>query len=144
MMGERISALLARAQQQLASWDAPGLALGISYGGETLLCTGIGSRDEHGQPWDGDTLFEIGSCTKAFTATAALILQERGLLDLDAPVVTYLPEFRLMDDYAAAHVTARDLLSHRSGLPRHEYAWYRTDFTREQLVYNLRYLQPSL
>ena len=144
MDGERIGALKARAQQQVAAWDVPGLALGVLQGGQTLLCTGIGQRDENGQPWDGDTLFEIGSCSKAFTSAAAMILCERGLLDLDAPVVTYLPEFQLMDDYATAQVTARDLLSYRSGLPRHEYAWYRTDFTRQQLVHNLRFLQPNL
>lgn len=144
MGGERIDALLARAQRQIRAWDVPGLALGVLQNGETLLCTGLGERDETGAPWDGDTLFEIGSCTKAFTAAVAMILQERGVLDLDAPVAVYLPKFRLMDEYATAHVTTRDLLSHRSGLPRHEYAWYRTDFTRQQLVHNLRYLQPNL
>lgn len=144
MGGERVDALLARAQRQIRAWDVPGLALGVLQNGETLLCTGLGERDETGAPWDGDTLFEIGSCTKAFTAAVAMILQERGVLDLDAPVAVYLPKFRLMDEYATAHVTTRDLLSHRSGLPRHEYAWYRTDFTRQQLVHNLRYLQPNL
>ena len=57
MDGERIGALKARAQQQVAAWDVPGLALGVLQGGQTLLCTGIGQRDENGQPWDGDTLF---------------------------------------------------------------------------------------
>ena len=85
MDGERINALLARAQQQVAAWDVPGLALGVLQGGQTLLCTGIGQRDENGQPWDGDTLFEIGSCSKAFTAAAVAVLVDQGKLEWDRP-----------------------------------------------------------
>ncbi len=139
-----IKALTGQAEAQRQTWDVPALMLGIWQNGEALFSGGFGLRDGNRLPADGETLFQIGSCTKAFTAAAAEILAERGLLDLDMPIVQYLPEFDLMDRYAAAHVTARDLLCHRSGLPRHEYAWYGTDFTREQLVYNLRYLEPNL
>ena len=139
-----MDALRAKIEEQLQAWEVPGIFVGAWQDGKTLLCEGFGRKDEEGGVCDGRTLFQIGSCTKAFTAAAALILKERGLLDLDKPVKDYLPDFDLMDPYAARHVTVRDLLCHRSGLPRHEYAWYRTDFTREQLVHNLRCHAPNM
>src|SRR3954467_10205471 len=59
-----------------------------------------------------DTLFQIGSITKGYTATVVVQLVDEGLLDLDAPVVSYLPEFRVADDDATRTVTTRQLLSH--------------------------------
>ena len=56
-------------------------------------------------------------------ATVCLLAQD-GRLDLDAPVHDTWPTFRLADDYATLHVTPRDLLSHRTGLPRHDLVWY--------------------
>ncbi len=139
-----LEALKSKIEEKIAAWEVPGLGLGVAKDGKVLLSTGYGIRNEQGDKWDGETLFLIGSCSKAFTATCALILCERGQLDLDKPITQYLPEFRLMDEYAEKHVTTRDLLCHRSGLPRHEYAWYRADFTRAELVHNLRYHKPNL
>ena len=129
-------------RQALQEWDVPSVAAGVLQNGEVLFADGFSQSGEIPAP-NAETLFQIGSCTKAFTSVAA-ILADRGVLDLDEPVCTYLPEFRLRDEYAGRHVTARDLLCHRSGLPRHEYAWYGTDFTREALVHNLQYLEPSV
>lgn len=144
MTALNIDALRVRIEEQREAWEVPGIMVGVYHDGKTLLTDGFGRKNEEGERPDGQTLFQIGSCTKAFTAAAALILKERGILDLDKPIVEYLPDFKLMDDYATHNVTTRDLLCHRSGLPRHEYAWYRADFTREQLVHNLRYLQPNI
>ena len=141
---EYLQTLRRKIEEQLQIWEVPGVFVGAWQDGKTLLCEGFGRRNESGDACDGQTLFQIGSCTKAFTAAAAMILKERGILDLDKPVCEYLPGFDLMDEYAARHVTTRDLLCHRSGIPRHEYAWYGTDFTRAQLVHNLRYLAPNM
>src|SRR5436305_2399358 len=62
-----------------------------------------------------DTLFQIGSITKTFTATTAMRLVEQGALDLDAPVRVYLPDFRTQDDEVSRSVTTRHLLTHMSG-----------------------------
>ena len=118
----------------------PSLSVCAVRDGQVLFAEGIGARDNAGAEADGKTLYEIASCTKAFTATAAGILATEGKLDFDAPVIEYMPDFRLEDSYATEHLTIRDFLSHRSGLPRHEYAWYGTGFTREELFRNLRYL----
>ncbi len=135
-------------KQQIASelkrWDVPSVALAIVKDGEVLYTGGIGMRDNDSLPTTDETLFQIASCTKAFTATLAAVCATEGLLDFDTPIVEYMPEFRLSDDYATNHLTVRDFLSHRSGLPRHEYAWYGTGFSREQLMKNLRFLPLNM
>lgn len=86
----------------------------VARDGEILLDRGYGlANREWNIPNDGDTKFRLGSVTKQFTAVAIMILQERGLVDLDAPVKTYLPDAPAAWDA----VTTRHLLSHTSGIP---------------------------
>jgi CubicO group peptidase (beta-lactamase class C family) len=126
------------------AWCVPGLALAIVKDGAVILAQGFGHRDvEHNLPVGTDTLFAIGSCSKAFTTTALAMLADQGKLDWDAPVRTYLPSFQLHDQFATERMTARDLVTHRSGLPRHDAMWYGAPFTRKELVDRLRYLQPN-
>lgn len=125
---------------QLQRWQVPGCALAIVQDGEVVYSGGIGTRDNVSAPVTGQTLVQIASCSKAFTATLAGVLATEGLLDFDTPIINYMPDFRLNDDYATMNLTIRDFLCHRTGLPRHELAWYGTGFSREQLMQNLRYL----
>lgn len=127
-------------EKELFRWGIPGCALSIVKDGEVVYSGGVGSRDEDGHPVTGQSLTQIASCTKAFTATLAGVLATEGLLDFDTPVVNYMPDFRMNDDYATSHLTVRDFLCHRSGLPRHELAWYGTGFSRETLMSNIKYL----
>jgi len=93
----------------------PGVALGVVAGGEEeTACLGVTSL-ENPLEVTPDTLFQIGSITKTYVAAAVMRLVERGDLDLDAPVRGYLPEMRLQDAQAAAHVTLRHLLTHTGG-----------------------------
>ena len=93
----------------------PGVAVGVLHQGQTFTA-GFGVTNvDHPLPVDGDTLFQIGSTTKTFTATLAMRLVEMGRLDLDAPIRKYLPSFRLRDENVAAHVTMRHLLTHMGG-----------------------------
>lgn len=69
-----------------------------------------------GQPVTADALFQVGSITKVWTATLMMQLVDEGLIDLDAPLVRYLPEFRIADPGISATVTTRQLLSHTSGI----------------------------
>ncbi len=101
-----------------ALFDNPqerGMALCIQVGGETVVDLWAGLADKDGQhAWHSDTLLNLFSCTKTFTAVTALQLVGEGKLDLDAPVARYWPEF------AAAgkeRITLRHLLSHQAGLP---------------------------
>ena len=128
----------------LKLWDATSVGLGVIKDGSVVLCKGYGCRDmEKGLPATGDTLYQIGSCTKAFTAALAAIFVDKGLLDWDTPVREYVPDLRFYDDYTTDHCTLRDVLCHRTGVPRHEYSWYGTDFSRAELLRNIRCLEPN-
>jgi CubicO group peptidase (beta-lactamase class C family) len=106
-------------------FDVPGVAVAVVVGGEVVLAEGFGVRDlETGAAVTPQTLFPIASDTKCFTAATLCVLADEGVLDLDAPVRTYIPWFAMSDAHATALVSARDLLSHRTGLPRHDFVWY--------------------
>ena len=92
-----------------------GAALCIQVGGETVVDLWAGSADKDGeQAWHSDTIANVFSCTKAFTAVTALQLVGEGKLQLDAPVARYWPEFAAAGKEA---ITLRQLLCHQAGLP---------------------------
>ncbi|SDT48532.1 LpqB family beta-propeller domain-containing protein [Jiangella sp. DSM 45060] len=105
-----------RLNELAEKYRVPGATLGIARGDETLeLAFGVTNVDT-GVEVTTDTLFQIGSITKVWTATVVMALADAGKLDLDEPVVTYLPELKLADDDATARVTMRHLLTHTSGI----------------------------
>ena len=128
----------------MEAWHAPGFALAVVRGGEVILSQGFGYRDvERNLKVTPYTRFAIGSATKAFTTMAMAILVDERKLDWDTPVRCYLPAFRLHDLFATDRITPRDLVTHRSGLPRHDNLWYCSSFTRSELVQRLQYLEPA-
>jgi CubicO group peptidase (beta-lactamase class C family) len=130
--------------QALRDWKTPGLALAVVQDGAVIVSRGYGVRDlARGQPVTPDTLFAIGSATKAFTTMALGMLVDDGKLNWDTPLREYLPDFRLKDPFASERMTPRDLVCHRSGLPRHDLVWYGSPATRRELVERLRYLEPN-
>ncbi len=132
------------AQQALKDWKVAGFAIAVIQDGKVIYAKGYGLRDvRHQQPVTPKTLFAIGSATKSFTVTSLGVLVDQGKLDWDKPVHEYMPDFRLMDPVASEHMTARDLVTHRSGLPRHDLTWYNSPFTRAELFARLQYLEPS-
>jgi CubicO group peptidase (beta-lactamase class C family) len=135
--------------EQLAAWEVPGCAVAAVRDGRVELADGWGLRDrEAGLPVTGDTLFAIGSVTKAFTATTVGALVDEGLLEWDRPLRDYVPGVRLHDPNASDRLTIVDLLSHRSGLPRHDLARVgQPGRSRAEIVRCLRFLplsKPSL
>jgi CubicO group peptidase (beta-lactamase class C family) len=101
--------------------NIPGMALAITEGDQIIYSEGYGTAGE-GRRVTPDTPFYIGSQSKSFTALAILQLVERDKLDLDAPVQTYLPWFRIADPQASGQITIRHLLQHTSGLSESSYA----------------------
>ena len=95
----------------------PGLALGIVHNDEIVHLKGFGVADASGRVVTPQTPFILASASKSFTALAIMQLVEDGTVDLDAPVVTYLPSFTVRDESASATITVRHLLNHTSGLP---------------------------
>jgi len=128
----------------MADFKVPGAAVVVVKDGKVLLVKGYGYRDAAKKlPITGKTLFPIASITKSFTVTALGTLVDQGRLEWDKPVREYLPGFRMYDPVATEQLTPRDLVTHRSGLPRHDLLWYSSSLTRDQLVARLRYLEPS-
>jgi len=130
--------------KMMEEWEVHGLAISIIKDGEVIVSEGFGYRDvEKGLNVTPKTLFAIGSCTKAFTAVSMGILVDEGKLEWDKPVRDYMPDFRMFDPYVTENMTPRDLLTHRSGLPRHDLVWYGSSLKRKELIERLRYLEPS-
>jgi CubicO group peptidase (beta-lactamase class C family) len=113
----KIDAVLERA---VAEHRIPALAVGLVIDGELVLSRGYGKRAPEGGKVDADTVFRIGSITKTFTATVALMLRDKGKLDLDRPLASYLRQLGKLSYPAAddAPISMRMLLTHGSGLPR--------------------------
>jgi CubicO group peptidase (beta-lactamase class C family) len=99
----------------LAEHQVPGAAIGVYADGQvTDFAAGVLSTAT-GVEATADSVFQIGSITKTWTATLVMQLADEGLLDIDAPVVMYLPGFRLADEQAAHALTTRQLLCHTAG-----------------------------
>lgn len=122
-----------------------GAALAIVKDDQILYSKGFGLRDIEGKlPVTPHTLFAIGSCTKAFTALAALISQEKGKLSLTDSPRKYLPYFKLRDPDIDAHVTLADLLSHRTGLMAYnDLPWATGVLHSDQVIRTLANAKPT-
>jgi CubicO group peptidase (beta-lactamase class C family) len=128
----------------LKDWNAPGVGVGIVVNDKLVFAKGYGFRDyEKKLPYTPATMSPIASNTKLFTAVAAGMLVEEGKLSWDKPVRESVPGIRFHNDQLNNTVTLRDMLSHRTGITRHDTIWYKSDFTRKQLFEKLVYLEPQ-
>src|SRR5690349_16461192 len=107
------SAIDATVTRAMSAFHVPGMAVGIVQDGRLVYAKGYGVREAgKSARVDADTLFQIGSNTKAFTAAALAILIDEGKLHWDDRVIDYLPQFRMYDPYVTREFTIRDLLTH--------------------------------
>lgn len=132
-------------EQTIAGFKVPGVAIAIIAGGKPVLMKGYGKRDiERDLPVTEKTLFAIGSSTKAFTAFVLGTLVDEGKLAWDASLLDYIPDFRLDDKDIERHITPRDLVTHRCGLPRHDLVWYNnTELSRREIVARMAHLEAN-
>jgi CubicO group peptidase (beta-lactamase class C family) len=131
----------------MKTFDVPGIAIAVVKDGKVLAAQGFGVR-KLGEPAkvNGQTLFEIASNSKAFTAAALAMLVDEGKLAWDDPVTRHLPDFQMYDAYVTHEMTVRDLLTHRSGLGlgAGDLLWWpATDFTSDEIIAKLRYVRPA-
>jgi len=125
-------------------WKVPGLALAVVKDGEVIYAKGHGLRDVARKlPMTADTLLPIGSSTKAFTTAVMAALVDEGKLDWEKPIRTWIPWFKLQDPVATDRMTPLDLVTHRSGMPRHDSLWYNATLGRREMVQRLQYLEPN-
>lgn len=120
-----------------------GIAVAVIKDNKSCYSGGFGLRDrEASAKVEAETFFPIGSATKSFTSMAISMLAEDGKIKLDTPIKSYLPDFG-MKDPQAADTTLEDILSHRTGLRRHDALWYLGSFSTHQLLHRVQHLNPG-
>ncbi|MBK6469609.1 MAG: serine hydrolase [Betaproteobacteria bacterium] len=130
---------------QRIGWRVPALAVALLKDGRVIYLKAFGYRDAaQSLPANTETIFRAGSVSKAFGAATVAMLVDEGRMAWDAPVTTYVPELRFAGGDAYGGITLRDMLSHRTGLPRHELLWYNNQsLTRQSLVARMPHLEMS-
>lgn len=132
-------------EEGLKAWHVPGLALAVVRDGRVILARGYGVRNlRTREAVTADTLFYTGSATKSFTATLAAMVVEEGQAGWDRPIRESVPDFGMADPMATERVTLRDLLSHRTGLPRQDFLKVNAPDRRIDLVERIRYFEPTI
>lgn len=128
----------------LDQWQTPGLAVVVLKDNKIILSKGYGYRNINNQlEMTSHTIQPIASCTKAFTSTAIAMLADRSCIKWDTPVQKFVPRFQLKDPFVSNRVTVVDILSHRTGLPRHDFVWLDSGFTYDQVLDRLPHLPLS-
>lgn len=118
------------------AWDVPAASVAVVKDGQVVLSTGYGGATEA-------TMFYTASVTKTFTVAALGMLADEGKLRIDDPVVKYLPEFATADPTLSAQLTVRDLMAHRTGLPRADLLMF-SGLTDTEVIGRLKGLAPSV
>jgi len=140
----RLKGLDTFALKVLKDWNAAGVTIAVVEKEKVVYSGGFGYRDlDKKLPVTENTQFAIGSCTKAFTASMLGMLQKEDKLDIDKPVRTYLPELKFQNEYTNDHCTLRDMMCHRTGLPRHDLSWYASWASRNELLERIQYMEPT-
>ncbi|KAA9134027.1 serine hydrolase [Marinihelvus fidelis] len=139
--------IAAIAHRAMETFNAPGITVSVVKDGELVYAGGQGVLEagKRGDV-DADTLFQIGSVSKAFTAAALAVLADDGKLSFDDRVIDHIPEFRMFDAWVTREFTVRDLLTHRSGLPLGAgdlLMFPEADTSRDEIIAALAHLEPS-
>src|SRR5438552_8028392 len=143
-VNQKLAGFDAFMEKTLKNWNAPGIGVGIVVGDKLVFVKGYGYRDyEKKLPVTAQTMFTIASNTKLFTAVAAGMLVEEGKLTWDRPIKESVPTIEFYDSYLNNTITLRDMLSHRTGITRHDSIWYKSDYSTKELCARLKYLEPK-
>ncbi|MCX2454219.1 serine hydrolase [Pedobacter sp. PLR] len=129
----------------LKDQNVAGFSVAVIDGDQVIYSKGFGYRDvKNKKPVTANTLFAIGSSTKAFTAALLGTLQKEGKLSLDGNAVSYLPQLRFINDQMNNQITVRDLMTHRTGLSRYDMSWYIFNTSnRDSMINRVRYMEPN-
>jgi CubicO group peptidase (beta-lactamase class C family) len=140
---QRLEGFDAYMEKTLHDWNAPGIGVGIVVGDKLVFAKGYGYRD-YGKklPFTPKTLCPIGSNTKLFTAVGAGFLVNEGKLSWDDPIREKVPTIQFYNDDLNRSVTLHDMLSHRTGITRHDTIWYLSPDSRKELFGKLKYMEP--
>ena len=143
-VNQKLAGFDAFMEKTLKDWNAPGIGVGIVIGDKLVFAKGYGYADyEKKRPLTAQTMFTIASNTKLFTAVSAGMLVEEGKLTWDRPIKESVPTIEFYNSYLNNTITLRDMLSHRTGITRHDSIWYKSDYTTKELFERLKYLEPK-
>ena len=141
----RLQGVEADLEKVLRDWKGAGFAVAVVEKNKVVYAKGFGVKDlDTKQPVTPQTLFAIGSCTKAFTAALVGQLVAEGKFTYDEPVRNYLPELHFYNNDMNNLITMRDMMSHKTGLPRHDLSWYFNPAeNRDSLLMRIKYMEPT-
>lgn len=144
LKASKLAKIDSRIQALMDHVKCPGVSIAVVQKNRVVYTKGFGYRNvESKAPVTANTLFAIGSCTKSFTATLIGQLEGKELLDLDASPRDYLPNLEFYNNEMNEMITVRDMLCHRTGLPRHDLSWYFfPSDSRDSLVKRIQYHEP--
>lgn len=141
----RLAGIDEKLQAVLSDWHVAGFAVAVVEKNKIVYAKGFGYRDyENKKPVTPNTLFAIGSCSKAFTSGLLGVLRNDNKVSFDEKPSTYIPELKFFNDDMNAGITVKDMMCHRTGLPRHDYSWYlfNTD-SKDSLISRIAFQEPS-
>lgn len=129
----------------LTDWKVAGFAVAVVEKNKVVYAKGFGYRDlENKKPITPNTLFAIGSCSKAFTSSLLGILRNENKVSFDESPSLYIPELKFFNEEMNAGITVKDLMTHRTGLPRHDFSWYLfNSASKDSLIQRIKYQEPS-
>lgn len=142
---DRFAGLDAQLEKVRQDWKAAGFAVAVVEKDRIVYSKGFGYRNwEEKLPVTTNTLFAIGSVTKSFTASLMGLLHKEGKVDYDKPAHSYLPGLAFYNDALNNAVTLRHMMSHQTGLPRHDFSWYLfPTASRDSMLQRVRYQEPT-
>jgi len=130
----------------LENWKIPGAAVLIVKDGKIVIAKGYGVKEiGTNDKVDENTLFMIGSNTKAFTGTALALLEHEGKLNLEDKVMKYLPDFKMKDEWVTKQLNLQDIVSHRMGLDTYQgdFMYWTSDLTSDEVLDKFGMLKPK-
>ncbi len=142
---QRLTGLDSKLQILITDWKTTGFAVAVVERKKLVYAKGFGYRDyENKIPVTPNTLFAIGSCTKAFTSSLLGILRNENLVDFDKSPRVYIPDLKFFNKDLDNLITIRDMMCHRTGLPRHDLSWYLfPSDSRDSLMRRIQFMEPS-
>lgn len=142
---KRLNGLDTLIARVMKDWHVAGLSVAVVEKNKVIYSRGFGFRDyENKIPVTPNTAFSIASCTKAFTGALIGIIAEEREIDINKPVRNYFPELEFYNQQLTDYVTIKDMLTHRTGLPRHDWLTHSKQLIpMDSIVYRIRFLEPS-
>ena len=130
----------------MEQWQIPGVAVLIVKDGKVIVAKGYGVKElGTNDNVDENTLFMIGSNTKAFTGTALAFLEQEGKLKLDDKVIKYLPDFNMKDPWITKDLSLTDIVTHRMGMEtfQGDFMYWTSDLNSDEVIEKFGQITPK-